>query len=73
MSARCLEDALGERVRVAVLDVHHQTIRVELACEQKLVDDIREPARLFDDDLEEPLVHRGLEVEVRRASVSAEP
>ena len=56
---------LRHLVGVDRLDPHLQLARVEMAREQDVVDDLREPVGLVGDNLEQPVAHLVSELEIR--------
>ena len=64
MCPRGLDDAACELGTVAVLDVDGEAARVQLARQQEVVDDLRQPRRLFVDHLEQLRLQRRLELEI---------
>ena len=64
MRARGFDHALNELAGVAMLNADVELAGIELADEQQVVDDIREPRGLFCDHLEQLLAHGLLELEI---------
>ncbi len=62
-----LDLELSDLQRIALLDVDAQLAGVELAREQQIVDDLRQPARFLDDDLQQLVTQLGLELDVAAA------
>src|SRR5262249_41001157 len=62
--ARGVDLELGDLARVAARDRRAELAGVELACDQQVVDDLRQAARLVDDHVDELVVHFVAEVDV---------